>query len=179
MMFADAAVPSDAMLTVTVKLFAAQFDSTVVVAVGDTHAGKKVYASPPMGPLAGAVEVKRIVLVLAVPAKGGGVRQVSVPEATRKFFTFVAKTFVGPRKPTCGCWVVAALMSVTGPYWNVMVPLSVFMCAWKLNRSVPPEERAISRHCTTTSSPSCSQRISGVPVVALFRLHPKGITAPE
>ena len=68
------------MFTVTVKLFPAQFEATVVVATGERHTGENAMSSPPSGDFAGAVEVKRIALALLVPASG--VSQVSAPIPT-------------------------------------------------------------------------------------------------
>ena len=110
-MLAAVADSKDEMFTVTVKLFAAQFEATVVVAMGERHTGLNAISSPPRGDFAGAAEVNRIALALLVPASG--VNHVSAPVPTSTFFTWVGKLLLVPRRPTCGCKVVMAFRAAT------------------------------------------------------------------
>jgi len=93
------------------KLCVRQSDVMVVVAVGEKQAGVKVYVSPPAGNFAGAVDVKRKVLLTA--ELDAGTSQVPLAASTLRFLMLVGYVLFGPRKPIIGCCVVATFRLVT------------------------------------------------------------------
>ena len=132
-----------------------------------------VNVSPPVGDCAGAVLVNRMVWLAAVPP----VELSHVPPPLSNFL-FLYSAFVVPRKPVCGWFTVTLFRFATAEYMKRTTPVTMLMRDWKLKRSVPAVARFTSCHCTTSSLPTCSYRISGEPVVACMRFVPKGLIDP-